>query len=81
MNLDIIQILIDNGANVNVNDNYFGSPLISATAWHKTDLVKLLLKHDADVNKLSDCIMMSGDLTALMIAQKYKYYDIIDLLS
>jgi ankyrin repeat protein len=81
VNLDIIQILIDNGANVNVNDNYFGSPLISATAWHKTDLVKLLLKHDADVNKLSDCIMMPGDFTALMIAQKYKYYDIIDLLS
>lgn len=49
-----LQILLDNGMNVNLS-NHKGNTLLMLASYHNSiDCVKLLLKHKADVNKVND---------------------------
>ncbi len=45
-----VQRLLEQGAQVNIIDEYGYTPLVHATVTHKTDIAKLLLKHHANVN-------------------------------
>ncbi len=52
-NLDITQMLIDNGADVNVADNEGWTPLMRATMAGSSDIVELLLNKNADATALN----------------------------
>jgi len=51
-NVEIAEILIKHGANINADPNrlYMGNPLYLAVLNHNTDIVQLLLTHNAKVN-------------------------------
>lgn len=48
--LEVVQLLLDAGADVNVKDYYYGTPLYAAARQGHSDTVKLLLNAKADVN-------------------------------
>lgn len=65
---DNVRFLIDNGADVNMKNNYGVTPLMNAASHGHADVVKLLLDKGADVNaKTTD----TGE-TALAISAKNK---------
>ncbi|KAF7349543.1 Ankyrin repeat-containing domain protein [Mycena sanguinolenta] len=49
-NMDIVQLLLERGADVNLGGRQFGSPLGAASYQGKSDVVQLLLDKGADVN-------------------------------
>ena len=52
---EIVELLIANGANINVRDNDGYTPLYSAVSWGNKEVVKLLIANGADVNgKIKD---------------------------
>ena len=73
---NILQELIDYGANVNVStDNYGSSPLRIACGNGDLNLVQYLLEHGADVNSAN-----IFEHTCLMLACSNGYYDIAEYL-
>ena len=52
-NFEIVKILIDNGANVNIIDNEGWSPLMRASLAGKQDIVEILLKNGAKAQLLN----------------------------
>ena len=46
---NIVEMLLDHGADVNENDRFFGTPLHRAVMSGHTDIIKLLLKNGADL--------------------------------
>jgi hypothetical protein len=52
-NFEIVKILIDNGANVNIVDNEGWSPLMRASLAGKQDIVEILLKNGAKAQLLN----------------------------
>ena len=74
-NVQFAQILLNNGADVNIQDDDGNTVLIIACKENKTEIVQLLLKNKADVNIQDD----EGD-TALIIACENGYKDIVQLL-
>ena len=59
-NYQVVKLLLDNGADPNISDNFGSTPLISATHKNNYDMVKLLLDKEADVN-----LKTVGGLSAL----------------
>lgn len=77
-NIEIAQLLLDAGANPNIQNKTgcFYTVLMGACATNDKKKVKLLLKYsNIDLN-----IKDSGNQTALQIAEKYKYPETADLL-
>jgi ankyrin repeat protein len=75
---DIVEFLIENGADINVKYGADGNtPLLFATRCEYKDIVEILLKNGADTNIKDD-----RGYTALMYASEYFYKDkeIIKLL-
>ena len=50
MKADTVKLLIDNGANVNVQDETKSTPLHLASSFWSAETVRLLIEHGADVN-------------------------------
>ncbi|KAJ6527979.1 ankyrin repeat-containing domain protein [Mycena vulgaris] len=46
----LVQLILDNGADVNAPGGGYGSPLLAATIRGNTGVVQLLLEHRADIN-------------------------------
>lgn len=75
VNHDIIQLLINNGSNINhVISNGF-TPLMYAAANQNVDIIRLLLKYKPELDTCND-----KGYTALLIALTRKNFDIIKLL-
>ena len=72
---DIVQWLLDAGADVNAKDTYSWTALMSASSNGHKDIVRLLLDAGVDVNAKSN-----GGWTALMYASHYGHRDIETLL-
>ena len=66
---DIVKILIDNGADVHMQDNY---PIRFASDNGHYDIVKLLIENGADVS--------SKNNYAIRLASRNGHYDIVELL-
>ena len=53
-NYDIVKLLIDNGADLDVGEGRFSTPLIAASRYASPEVVQLLLKNGADVDGISN---------------------------
>ncbi|CAF3532897.1 unnamed protein product [Rotaria socialis] len=74
-NVEILKLLIDNGANVNLKDNKGLRPLHYAAWQGRSEPVFILLRRGANVNEQST----SGD-TPLHLACQYGHNEIVQLL-
>ena len=72
---DVVQALIDAGANVEARIGYGIRPLMLAAGYGEAAVVKILLDAGADVLARND-----GGLTALMMVKEKFYVDVINLL-
>lgn len=72
---EIIEWLIENGANVNSTDSYGASAIVYAADEENAELVKLLIENGADVN-----ITSSGGSSALKYAREMDNEEIIQML-
>jgi ankyrin repeat protein len=74
-NFDVVQALLDHGANVNERNIRHRTPLILASRSGKYEVAKLLIKYGADVN----CRNKEG-WTPLHLASRDGYLDVAQLL-
>ncbi|MBE0612829.1 MAG: ankyrin repeat domain-containing protein [Burkholderiales bacterium] len=72
---DIVQILIDAGADLEAPIGFGVRPLMLAAGYGETAVVESLLKAGADVLARNE-----GGLTALMMVKQKHYVDVINLL-
>jgi ankyrin repeat protein len=75
--LEFAQILIDAHADVNIADNGNTTPLMKATGFGKTELVRLLIANKADVTALK---CGSRGPSALHFALEYNFPEIVSML-
>jgi len=73
--LDIVKLLIEAGADINIKNNYGVTSLMLASEGGYKEIVKLLIEASADINAKN----IFGD-TALMYAYENNHKEIIDLL-
>jgi ankyrin repeat protein len=77
--LDVVNLLIDEGAHVNMHSSDGTTPLIAAIrgigCTDKIPIIELLIKSHADLNKKDD-----HDSTPLEVAVIYRYRDIVRIL-
>ena len=60
-NLDMITLLLDRHADVNLKDDFgLSTPLIAACKQERTDFVKLLLANKADVHASGDAALLAA---------------------
>jgi len=74
--VDIVNLLLDRGADIEGTNNDVRTPLITAIIYWKLEVVKLLLKRGADVERKKKSIMPSP----LYFAFENKRIDIIEEL-
>jgi hypothetical protein len=74
--IELVQLLLANGAKINFQDSNDKTALIYATASGNIELVQLLLTNGADVTLQDD-----NNETALIIAKKNHHEDIVNLLT
>jgi ankyrin repeat protein len=72
---DVVQALIDAGADVEMPIGYGIRPLMLASGYGETAVVETLLKAGADVTARNE-----GGLTALMMVKQKHYVDVINML-
>jgi ankyrin repeat protein len=72
---DVIQVLIEAGANIEAAIGYGVRPLMLAAGYGETDVVAVLLNAGADVLACNE-----GGYTALMMVKQKHYVDVINLL-
>ncbi|KAL2817567.1 hypothetical protein BJX63DRAFT_102185 [Aspergillus granulosus] len=73
--IELVQLMVSKGANVNGPKDYYGAPLVSAVAAGQLKIVDFLLDSGADINAHH-----SGKKTALVSAARYGHYGIVQLL-
>jgi ankyrin repeat protein len=74
--LDVVQLLVEKGANVNAKDNESGAtPLHHAASWGRTEVVTFLLENGADAS-----IRTKGGDTALESAVVAGQKEVAELL-
>ena len=73
--LDIVKVLVENGADVDVKDADNNTALHNATLRGHLEIVKLLIENSADVNAQDN-----DDQTALHIAAEFGYLEIVKRL-
>lgn len=74
-NLEVVQFLIANGADVKATDNFKWTPLHFACKSGRLDIIELLLDHDADLNATT-----LGGATPLMRAVESGRPEVVRLL-
>jgi ankyrin repeat protein len=72
---DMVEFLLDNGADINKTDGVGWTPLMEAIMDEMTDLVKLLVEKGADKS-----IVNERGATAPMLAQKFGRTDMFEYL-
>ena len=72
---DVVQALIEAGANIEIAIGYGVRPLMLAAGYGETAVVEALLKAGADVLACNE-----GGYTALMMVKQKHYVDVINLL-
>jgi ankyrin repeat protein len=72
---DVVQVLIDSGANIEAPIGYGVRPLMLAAGYGETAVVEALLQAGADVLAQNE-----GGYTALMIVKQKHYVDVVNLL-
>ena len=72
---DVVQALIDAGANIEAAIGYGVRPLMLAAGYGETAVVEALLQAGADVRACNE-----GGFTALMMVKQKHYVDVINLL-
>ena len=75
-NIEVVKLLLENGADVNLVEKYSYNALICACFNGYTEIVKLLLEYNADVNMVN-----KWGMTALMWAEQNESTEIIELLN
>ena len=72
---DIAKLLIDNGATVDVKDNYGNTPLFKAVFFSegKTEMIKLLLTAGANPNEKND-----SDVSPKELAENIGSFDVTE---
>jgi len=73
--LEIVKLLIENGADINKSDNYGQTPLFIACQNGYLEIVKLLIENGADINKSNN-----NGKTPLFIAREYQRFEITAVL-
>ena len=73
--LDVMQLLIEYGADLEIKDRYYGTPVYAASNSYKLAAAKLLLEHGADVNQ-----RQKHGRTALFVAIITKQLSLVELL-
>jgi len=73
--LDVVQVLIEAGANLEATIGYGVRPLMLAAGYGETDIVDLLIRSGADVLAKNE-----GGFTALMMVKQKHYVDVVNLL-
>ncbi|MDD5555899.1 MAG: exodeoxyribonuclease VII large subunit [bacterium] len=73
--VDEVKKLIQEGTDVNIEDDKGGSPLLWAALWGNKEIIELLIKKGAEINSKSD----SGN-TPLMFASRTPYKENVKLL-
>lgn len=76
---EIVQVLIEAGANINALDEWGFSPLMAASEVGNVQVVRLLVRAGAEVNFINECQDCSGE-TALTLAAQSGYIDVVELL-
>ena len=74
-NKEIVEILINNGANINAKDEYGETPLMSACKMGRNEVADFLIKNGANVNEKSNL----GN-SPLSLAKKQGHKEIAELL-
>ncbi|KAH8066445.1 hypothetical protein JL722_887 [Aureococcus anophagefferens] len=77
--MQVIELLIDKGANIHQMDYHDHSPLHYACVWGWVDTVELLLEKGADPRADPETSNIAGQ-NALMAATEFKHVDVVDLL-
>ena len=72
---EVVQALIDAGANIEASIGYGVRPLMLAAGYGETAVVEVLLKAGADVLAQNE-----GGYTALMMVKQKHYIDVVNLL-
>lgn len=72
---DVVQVLIDAGANLEATIAYAIRPLMLAAGYGETVIVESLIKAGADVLAKNE-----GGYTALMMVKQKHYVDVVNLL-
>ena len=62
INYDLVKLLLENGADVNVRDDDGNTPLTNALSNGDKEMMKLLLKYGADIN--NNTIDLNNPLSA-----------------
>jgi len=73
--LNVVQYLVEHGANINARTKFENTALMGASLFGHLDIVKYLIKHGANVNNQN-----AGGETALMRAAGQKHLDIVKYL-
>ena len=73
--LDIMRLLLNYGANVNVHDNHRNTPLHFAVSEGHLEVARMLLEHNADVDSLN-----RKGLTPLCSALEYRREGCLDIV-
>jgi len=78
-----VQLLLDNGANVETRDEEGYTALINASLTNSADIVRLLLSKGANVNVSSNLTVNGKEarVTPLMIAKSRRHQEIVKLLA
>ena len=75
-NVELVRMLIEHGADVNVRTNYSSTPLLAAARFGNIEVVRVLLEHGANVEAED-----KKRRTSFQIASMKGYNDVVELLS